>query len=227
MRRAARDQLRLVGAVDADDAAARPVADPSVGGGAQRVAAVDRLVGEAQLLAHPEVTRRCRRGRLADAHAGLEDRPATAAERERGGLAVHDDRGGGGTDRAERGAPDPARPAVGTAGDADLHPVVSACEDEVDLGPPVLGQQVRRRDVLRGCLGLGADRDDLHRMRPLARARRGGEREQSNGGRDERAEHGQPVKCGEIAAVEQREKRSVRVLAFVPFVNVTRAWCAR
>ena len=39
--RASRDQVRLVGAVDADDAAARPVAELGVGGGAERVVAVD------------------------------------------------------------------------------------------------------------------------------------------------------------------------------------------
>src|SRR5215207_2932744 len=105
--RATGDQVRLVGAVDADDPAAGPVAELRVGGGAERVVAVRGRVLEAQLLADPEVTGRSGRGGLADADAGLEQRLALLGERERGAPAIHADLRIHAVDRPERGAAHP------------------------------------------------------------------------------------------------------------------------
>ena len=67
------DQLRFAGAVDADDAAARPVAEVGVGTGLERVAAVEGVAGDEAPL-HVEVLAERRLG------AGLADRDRRAQE---------------------------------------------------------------------------------------------------------------------------------------------------
>src|SRR5438477_5753990 len=70
------DKVRQARAVEADDAAARPVADVGVGARPERVWAVEGLVREHELLPDPEQPRRRRRARLANPNRSAPHRAA-------------------------------------------------------------------------------------------------------------------------------------------------------
>src|SRR5205085_839245 len=75
VRRASGDQARLVRAVDADDATARPVGEVRIRARAERPRSVDAASADAlQALADPELPAWRRRVRLADPHARAPDR---------------------------------------------------------------------------------------------------------------------------------------------------------
>ena len=169
-----------------------PIAELGVRGGAERVVAVDRRILHAQFLAHPEVPLGGGRRGLADAHAGPQERLALLGQRQRGAPQIDADLRIHAYERTERAPAHPPLAAVRTARDADSHPlVVCVSKYEIDLGALVLCQQTRRSDTFRVAVGSCVDRDDVDRMRPLARARarRSGEGEREQCREDDGAQH--------------------------------------
>ena len=173
VRRAAGDQLRLVGAVDAHDAAARPVGQRvRVGRRAERPRTVDRAPAQVpEPLAHPELP--LRRDRAGRADADPRAPHLLAALAQRGGERSPVDRQVrlDLLEVRELLLPHPARPAVRPARDADLQPdplvvVEPGLQHDVDLGQAVLGVPAQLRDRAAARRRLGAHLADQVRVRP-------------------------------------------------------------
>ena len=170
------DQVGLVGAVDADDAAPGPAGEAGVGAGAKRLGPVGPArVRDRDPLADPEAA--CRRGgaRLPDSDRGPPYSPAGVVEGGAEVPAVHDQASPNEMQGAKRGIRDPSRPPVRTHRDANLQPgaligIGEGAQDEVDLWEPVLGEIAQPRDPPRGQRRQPPDRRRVLRVRP------GGER---------------------------------------------------
>src|SRR3954451_11265852 len=250
VRGTARDEARLVGAVDAHDAAARPLRQPRV----RRRAKGDRPVGRAeplQPLANPEVPGGRLHAPTADADRRAPDLLAVAVQRRPQRPAVDPQRGVDHLVGAECLAPHPALAAVGPHRQAHLHPLLrpapAALEHEVDLRETVLGPgpEAPALDLVRATAREDPSRRELVRVRParhralvreLRRAgtRRGaGVRGQARGRRakrerdDDGAPDAHPVNLGRTtcAALAQRwnAKLIARTRGVAPRTNDTPA----
>ena len=153
VRGGARDERRLVRAVDTDHAAARPVAERRVGARAERVRSVGRAAGQpAQPAADPEGAARSRRRPRADADRRGPDAPARAVQGRPPGRAVDAQHRADRLEFAEVAAGNPAGPPVGALRKADVQPraprrVDVALEHRVDLVRPVLGEVAQATDA--------------------------------------------------------------------------------
>ena len=152
-------QLGLVRAVDADEAAAGPVGQPRARAEPEGQGPVARAGVAGQPVAHVEAARRRGRRAPADADPRPQQLAAGADVAERQALPVHDQAGPREPARAEGVALDPAGLARGQPGDAGLHPrppvlVHGAPEGQHDVVRALRGEPAQQRDAAR--LGRGA-----------------------------------------------------------------------
>src|SRR4051794_16074730 len=126
----ARDQPRLIRAVDPDDAAAGPVAQHGVGARPERVRAVEPgRRRDADQLADVEGPARRRHAGPADADPRAPYDATAAAQRRAERPAVDHEMGPHGVEAAERGARHPAVLTVGPLRHAHLDPRLTAGAD--------------------------------------------------------------------------------------------------
>jgi len=172
VRRTARDEAGFARPVQADHAAARPVREGvGVGGRADGPRPVERVSADTESLPDPERPGRGRRARCSDTDGGPKADPAAVVERHAQRPAVDHQPRVHEMKRAERGAADPARHPVGPLRQTHVNPldavrVALTCQQEVDLGKAVLGQQPQPADAARPWQWSCARAAARHRVRP-------------------------------------------------------------